>query len=48
LTWWVSQAAILDALAVDGQNIDIETKAMTIAEYKSFLIFGVSLLVGYC
>jgi hypothetical protein len=42
----VSQTAVVDALAAAGQSNDTENIAMTIAEYKNFLIFGVSLLVG--
>jgi hypothetical protein len=44
----VSHTAVVDALAVAGQSNDIEIMAKTIAEYKNFLIFGVSLLVGLC
>jgi hypothetical protein len=36
----------VDALAAAGQSNDTENIARTIAEYKNFLIFGVSLLVG--
>jgi hypothetical protein len=36
----VSHTAVVDALALIGQNNDMESIAKTIAEYKNFLILG--------
>jgi hypothetical protein len=36
----VSHTAVVDALAAAGQSNDTEDMAMTIAEYKNFLIVG--------